>query len=66
MTSAPTQCQPYKSLKTPLQIHHPLQLWHEVLVQGLYYSKLHYYSKLSEHQVFHYAMHIISLDFYLY
>ena len=29
MTSAPTQCLPYISLKTPLHIHHPPQLQHE-------------------------------------
>ena len=66
MTSAPTQCLPYISLKTPLYIHHPLQLWDEVLVWGLYYSEPYYYSELSEHQVFHCTVCIISSDFYLY
>ena len=51
---------------TPLQIRHPLQLQHKVLVWGLYHSKLHYYSKLFEHWVFHCTVHITSLDFYLY
>ena len=66
MTSTPTWCLPYISLKTPLHICHPPQLWCEVLVWGLYCSKLHYYSELSEHWVFHCAVHIISSDFYLY
>ena len=83
MTSTPTQCPPYISLKTPLHIHHPPQLRHEVLVQGVYCSKPHYYpeacqpfhtkkvtssigilAQLSKHWVFHYAVHIISSDFY--
>ena len=66
MTSTPTQCPPYISLKTPLHICHPLQLRDKVSVQGLYYSKPHYYSKLSKHQVFYCTVHIISLDFHLY
>ena len=47
---------------TLLQIRHPPQLRHEVLVQGL----LHYYSELSEHWVFHCTVCIVSSDFYLY
>ena len=45
-SSAPTQFPPYISLKAPLCICHPLQLWDEVLVQGLYYPELHYYSNV--------------------
>ena len=64
--SAPTQCPSYISPQTPLHICHPPQLRDKVLVQDLYYSEPHYHSKLSEHWVFHCAVHIISLDFYLY
>ena len=64
--SAPTQCLSYISPQTPLHICHPLQLQDKVLVRGLYYSEPHYYSKLSEHRVFHCTVHIISSDFYLY
>ena len=44
VSSAPTQFPPYISLKAPLCICYPPQLWDKVLLQGLYYSKLHYYS----------------------